>query len=245
MLNQLPEPDTQDVVSEHGIDSDVAKIANVKRTAITLILSLLVTVLPAGALAKNKSSVQNYNNFDSFALLMKEKAPFMNWEKLMQMSWEEIEEKLKETSWPEKKRVLDLLSRVAKDARLMGQSEIDDKLKQNELLDEEEKEFFLGMAEKYKIDDLSTLKSILDQNQMTLRDFQYTLLKLKEIVRKQRHTAGLYVKTRGWLSKEVEEDDTFDSREELDDWMENNIERIRVFKNLIKALISYERALDE
>jgi len=243
MLNQPPEPNAQDVISEHGIDSDAAQTINCKRAAI--LLSLVLSALPAGALAKNTSSIiQDHNNFNSADFCLKEKVLFMNWKNLMQMSWEEIEEKLKVMSWPEKKRVLDLLSRVAKDARLLGESEIADKLKQNKLLDEEKKEFFLEMAEKYEIDGLSALKSILDQDQLTSDDFQFVLLKLKELAGKKRHIAGLYVKTRGWLSKEVEEDDIFDSKEDLDDWMEDSNERIQDFKNLVKALMSYERSLD-
>ncbi len=240
MPNQPPELNAQDVVSEQEVSSDAAQTINCKRAAI--LLSLILSALPADALAKNQSSTQD-RDFSSFVFHMNEKAPFMNWEELIQMSWEEMEKKLKIMSCSEQKQVLDLLSEVSTDARLIGRSRIGDQLKQNELLSENKKEFLLVMAKKYGVDDLSTLKIILDQNQLAPSDFRYVLLKLKEIIGKQRHAAELYVQIRDWLPENVSISNILDPGEEFIDLMEGNTESILVFKNLIRVLANYERWL--
>jgi hypothetical protein len=242
MLKESLGQEAQDITFEQKADSDELINSNRGKCIAILLMSVLFTIMPTGTMAKNKISAENEINLNKMTLLLKEKIS-LNLGELAGMSWDEVEKKLQEMSWPEIQRLLNLLSEVGADATSMGQSEAGDKLIMNELLDKTEKKFLLSMAEKYGVDDLANLSSILDKDQLTPDDYQYVRNKLKEIARRQRHIAGLYIKTRSWLISRLSLSGTFDSKESYNAWMDDNIERIKIFKSLIKALMNYERSL--
>jgi hypothetical protein len=253
--NQLPDNGESPVLSDRlsAIVESVSRDSNhscdlsdgVRTSRTSMVLALILSVIPMSAMAKSETSTQNSIDLNMSTLVFKH-SNTLTWQKINRMSWDEMKEKLKEMTWEEIQEALNLLSKVSTDAREMGKSEIADKLTKNNPLNEPEKAFFLAMARKYGINDLTTLEGVLNKEQLTNTELQYSLIKFKEILRKQRDVAKRYANVRGWLNTTLAlSSNVFESPEDFTAWSEDNVERMRAFVDLSRSLEQYAESLDK
>lgn len=243
MNTNPPELNAQDFVSEHKADLNIKTAVGSKRAAIVLIMSLLASTVPLNVSAKAESSVSGNDLNNLVFLSLQERISNVNWKQLLEMSWPEIESRLEKMSWSKIEHILNLLSDITKDTKGVIDTGVGVKIADGDSLSDEDKNFFIEMVDKYNISDADIIKNIVNKENLTSRNFDYLLVKFKEILRKQKECAMKYIQIRSWIGSQMNESSLFDSGEELQEWMNTNSMCIQSFRKLADALERYEKSL--
>ncbi|MBU1934768.1 hypothetical protein KKF04_01810, partial [Patescibacteria group bacterium] len=131
---------------------------------------------------------------------------------------------------------LNALANTATEVRSMAS--VGDKLKSNEPLNEQEKEFFNAMAEKYSSPEtVNAIRAILLKDILTPEDYQFLLNQFRIILCIQRISIVKYYEIRLWLSTRLMfMQDEFESEEDFKEWCRVNAIKIVAFAGLQKSM---------
>ena len=139
-------------------------------------------------------------------------------------------------------KITDELAAITKDSSKIPP--IGDRLKLGGALDTEHRDSLLELAEKYNIPGTDRLKEVLAKEELTERDCKDALDITEKILLYFEKAAHRYVEIKIWLASFLPLTDIFDSTEDMEEWMKDNIEKIKKFKTLESAIKEYRAFLN-
>ncbi len=183
----LPSTNTEE---ENGREKPFSPVMTTGR--IMVILVLAAVACPNHGEAKSRKSLENFGQTEF------EEKPFYDFSNLVDAEWEEIEEKLGVVPLSEFKKMLKSLGSVATDSRVLRESGVRKGILSGEL-DDSQKDVFLNLARKYKLNNLPVIKDVLDDEKISPRNITFLKSQYSTMIRSFIDICDKYIKIREWM----------------------------------------------
>jgi len=167
---------------------------------------------------------------------------------LSKMSWEEVKAQLDKMNTSDILDFMGSIAEVIEDFKKTFRSDLHKKLLDRDLqaaqpdskvLEDDEKQFLLEMAQKYNIDNFDLFVSVLNKQNYSERDCKFLFLAFRKIVSTQHNFLTLYIKMREWVVNN-RADDSDDSRAR---YLRDNPESLSYFMQMEMLMARFEKRL--